>query len=256
MNNFIKLIVNTTTFIFVLIINYLSNTDLIGTSSVGEISNRYPTAITPAGYAFSIWGLIYLLLSLFLGYQWFVWKKQNGRDLIGAIGYYFTLSNLANILWIITWVNDRIGLSLICIGLLMGSLILLIQRLNLERWNAPPAVILFVWWPIVVYFGWILIATILNVNVLLVSAGGDRFLWGASIRGIIFVVIATIIYIYLIYTRNLHESALVGVWGFIAIAYQQADESKLIQAVVIVCSVVLLANTIYHAFRNRRSIIA
>lgn len=255
MKHHFKFLINTVTFLLVLVINYLSNTGILGTKSVGEISNQYPTAITPAGYAFSIWGLIYLLLTLFTSYQWYLWKKQIGRNLIDSIGYYFVISNLANSLWIIAWVNDRIAFSLIFISILLGALIKIILRLNIERWDAPPAVILFVWWPIVIYFGWILLATIVNVNVFLVSVGRDDFLWGASIRGVIFIISATLIYLYLIFTRNLRASALVGVWGFIAIAVKQADTNPSVRMAAIICSIVLSVNILYHAFRNRSSII-
>lgn len=252
-NDLFKLILTTTTFLLVLIFNYLSNTDLIGTRSVGEISDRYPTNITPAGYAFSIWGLIYLLLISFTGYQWYAWKKKHASNLVASVGYFFTISNLANISWIVAWVNDRIALSLISICILLWSLFKLIQRLNLERWNAPFSIVFFVWWPLVIYLGWIVLATLLNVNIFLVSIGRDDLLWGPAIRGIIFIISGTLIYLYLLYTRNLRESALVGVWGFIAIAYKHYEANQSVTIVALIGSIVLVINVAYHAYKNRSS---
>jgi hypothetical protein len=53
MNQIIKIILNSVSLLAVIIINYLSNTDVIGEQTVGDMSQNYDTLITPAGYAFS-----------------------------------------------------------------------------------------------------------------------------------------------------------------------------------------------------------
>jgi benzodiazapine receptor len=57
---------NIVAFIITLIINGLSNTTLIGGRTTAEVSNGYPTLITPEGYVFAIWGIIYVLLGVFV----------------------------------------------------------------------------------------------------------------------------------------------------------------------------------------------
>lgn len=52
-------------FLGVITVNVLSGMLPLGGRTTGEISDMYYTAITPAGYAFSIWSVIYVLL-LFL----------------------------------------------------------------------------------------------------------------------------------------------------------------------------------------------
>ena len=56
-------------FVSVVFINYFSNTGLLNNTTIGEISKDLNSLFTPAGYAFSIWGLIYLLLLGFAIYQ-------------------------------------------------------------------------------------------------------------------------------------------------------------------------------------------
>ena len=51
--------------IFTLTMNSLSNTDLLGEGTIASVSSKYTNLFTPAGYAFSIWGLIYLSLIAF-----------------------------------------------------------------------------------------------------------------------------------------------------------------------------------------------
>ncbi len=45
--------------------NYLSNTRFIGGKTIGDLSAKYDSLFTPAGYAFSIWGIIFLALIAF-----------------------------------------------------------------------------------------------------------------------------------------------------------------------------------------------
>lgn len=250
----IKLILNTLSFIIVLIINYLSNTDIIGEMSVGAVSNMYPTVITPAGYAFSVWGLIYFFLILFVGYQWYSSIKKKG-ELLNKVGLYFTLSNLANTFWIIAWVNNLIFLSLVLISLLLFCLFRLVQNLNLERFSSSLTTKLFVWWPIAIYSGWIILATALNFNVFLVRYGYDNVLWNATIWGVILLILGTLIYTYLIYSRNLRESAVIGIWGFTAIVINQIKENPVTGILALICAIFLFINVVYHAYRNKSFLI-
>lgn len=251
MNRLFKIMLNSASLLLTLVVSYLSNTDLIGQTSVGGVSERYSTVITPAAYAFSIWGLIYLLLLGFVGYQWYSWIKNEHSDVVDRTGYYFILSNLANASWVIAWVNGYIGISVGFILVLLGSLIKLVQRLNLEKWDAPFPIILFVWWPIVIYFGWVILAAVLNIQVFIVSLGWDQETLSAEIFGAVLLALSTVVYLYLIYSRNLRESAVVGAWGLAAIAVRQSDVNPVVTGVAVVSATVLLINVMIHAFRNR-----
>ena len=57
-------------------INYLAELLRLGGKDIGEISAKYPNLFTPAGYAFSIWGLIYLLLLIYVIYQLWSGKEE------------------------------------------------------------------------------------------------------------------------------------------------------------------------------------
>ncbi|MGB5257057.1 MAG: hypothetical protein WBN44_07355, partial [Woeseiaceae bacterium] len=60
---------NIVAFSIVIIVNYLSNALPINGQSMAEISAKYPSLFTPAGFTFSIWGIIYLALLAFVIYQ-------------------------------------------------------------------------------------------------------------------------------------------------------------------------------------------
>ena len=61
---------NITAFVLTIIVNGLAGSiTLIGGKTTAGISNLYPTLITPAGYVFAIYGVIYILLGVFVVYQ-------------------------------------------------------------------------------------------------------------------------------------------------------------------------------------------
>ena len=60
--------------------NYLANALPIGGKTTGELSDNLPNLFTPAGVTFSIWGLIYLLLAVYVVYSWgLIGGKRNKK---------------------------------------------------------------------------------------------------------------------------------------------------------------------------------
>src|SRR5690606_13141587 len=100
--------------------------------SINEISDKYATYLTPAGYAFSIWSLIYVLLVVLTVYQMRdIFKQREENDLPEAIGPWFIIANICNGLWTYVFVNEFIGLSVGILLLLTGSLYALLWRLRI-----------------------------------------------------------------------------------------------------------------------------
>lgn len=247
------LITNTLTLIFALVMNVLTGSDLFNGTTMADISARYETLFTPAGYAFSIWGIIYLLLILFLGYQWYAYIKYRQDEHLNRTGIWFALSNLANGLWVAAWLTDSIGLSVLLMLVLLLSLIILTFRLRLEIWDAPVRIIAFVWWPICIYMGWIIVATVANVSSFLVSIDWHGGMFSQEAWAIIMIVAAFIIYLLLIYFRNMREAALVGIWGLVAIAVKQWQVHPPVIITAIAAAVVLFVAVSVHGYKNRET---
>ena len=245
------LIFNTLTLLYALIMNGLSNTGTLGDKSVGEISNKYETLIAPAGYAFSIWGLIYFLLILFVAHQWYQWLKHKQDAELTQTGIWFALGNIANGTWIVAWLSESIGTSLLLMAVLLVSLIVLTIELRLELWDAPKRIIAFVWWPITIYLGWIIIASVANVAAFLVDKGWEGGFLSAKNWTIVMIFAATVIYLLLIYYRNLREAALVGIWALVAISIKHGQTNPSIFAAALAASGVLLIAIVVHALKNK-----
>src|SRR5690349_1220787 len=157
--NTLLVMLNSASFILMLFINYASNTYAFSTVSVGDISHKYDTLFAPANYAFIIWSVIFLLILGFVIYQW-VLLKSDPKHYIRRTGFWFIVSNITNALWVYCWVHEWLGYSVVLILILLFSIIMLTVQLQLELNDEPVRTIFFVWWPIAVYLGWIMVATI------------------------------------------------------------------------------------------------
>lgn len=253
MKPIVLLLANTISLVFALAMNALAGSSFFDGKTVGEVSRRYDTLFAPAGYAFAIWGLIYLLLVFFVAYQWFAWlKHREGRE-IEQTGLWLIVANLANGFWIGAWLSESIGLSVLLIFILLISLLALTVRLRMEIWDAPLRIIVFVWWPIVVYLGWIVVASAANVAAWIVSVGWQEVLLSASTWTILLIAVATLIYVLLVLRRNMREAALVGIWALIAIAVRQWQAHAEIAASALIGAVILLAVISWHVCKNWQS---
>ena len=160
------------TYIAMVVMNFLANALPINNRGTGEISNAYPNLFTPAGPAFSIWGLIYLLLGIYVIYQ-FVKKDQKTEEVIQKINPFFIATSLANISWIFAWHYDYIAISVAVMAVLLILLIKIADIIRLGNFTTIEKV--SIWAPFSIYFGWITVASIANITVFLVSIGWNGF---------------------------------------------------------------------------------
>lgn len=201
-------------YVAMVIINFLANSLPINNRSTGVISDAYPNLFAPAGFTFSIWGLIYLLLGGYVIYQ-FVKGGQKKEGLIKKINPWFIATSIANMAWIFAWHYDYIGLSVL---IMLGLLFLLIKVANvirLERFTALEK--LFVWAPFSIYFGWITVATIANITVFLVSLGWNGFGLADFIWTSIILLVGTLIGILRMTKDKNVAYGLVFVWAYLGI---------------------------------------
>src|SRR5690606_23994053 len=104
------------------------------------------------------------------------------------------------------------------------SLIRIILKTNMERWDAPVKIIAFTWWPICLYSGWITVALIANVSAYLTKIGWDGMGLSEVTWTIILIAVTVAINLLMIARRNMREFALVGVWGLVALYVRHKDE--------------------------------
>lgn len=232
--------------------NYKVNTLGINGNTVGSLSREYENLFTPASYAFSIWGLIFLSLTAQAVYLVKSDFSQNQADFIPKMVPFLILANLLNGAWLWFWLTEQTGISVLIMTGILASLILVILRLNMERWNAPRNIIAWIWWPICLYSGWIAVATIANFSAYLAKVGWtgglDELTWT-----LIMILVATALNLWMIYTRNMREFALVGVWALIAITVRHWGVIQEIQWISAAGAVTIILYAGAHGFKNRKS---
>ena len=243
-------ILNTITLVTMLFANYVGNTGFYSNENVADISHKYDTLFAPAGYAFAIWGALFLMAIGFVIYQWILIKRKDPNQYIERTGIWFALGNITNAAWIYCWLNQRIGLSVICILLLLISLVILTVRLRLELDDVSVRDIFFVWWPVTLYIGWIMVATIACIAAWLTSIGWGGIGIGGNVWTMILILIATVLYLLLIRNRNMREAASVGAWAFVAIAVRQWNIHNGIVWMALVAALVLMTASTMHLYKN------
>ncbi|OBX27174.1 hypothetical protein LX77_02684 [Gelidibacter algens] len=237
-----------------IIINYLSNTGAINNTTIGEVSNGLNSLFTPAGYAFAIWGFIYLLLLGFIIYQGrSLFVKVRDDDFVLKIGWWFVISCMANSAWVFLWLYGYTGLSCIFIFLLLFSLLKIVMNNAMELWDAPMSVIAFLWWPFVFYSGWVTVASIANVSSYLIKIEWDGFGMSEEAWTIFMILGALIVNLLVTWTRNMREFALVGAWALIAIAYSNYEIETTIAYIAGGAALVLIVSSMVHGYQNKET---
>lgn len=233
-------------------INYLSNTGVMNNTTIGEVSNSYRSLFTPAGYTFAIWGIIYLMLITFAIYQGrSLFYKMKSDDFVLKTGWWFVASCVFNSLWVFAWIYEYTGLSCIFIFLLLFSILKIIVSSRMELDDKPFPVIAFVWWPFVIYGGWVTVASIANVSTYFVKINWNGFGLEPAYWAIGLIVIASFINLIVIWKRNMREFAIVGAWALIGIGVANRVENNTIAFVAFVAAAVLLINASIHSYKNR-----
>ena len=150
-------------FLFVIAMNVMSNALPINNQSMAEISAKYPSLFTPAGFTFSIWGVIYLALLLFVVYQ--ALPAQRSNQAIASISRLFQINCIANSIWILVWHFDLLAVSVAVMLVILTTLALIYRKLLGEN--------LLLRLPFSLYTGWISLATIANISALQIGSGWD-----------------------------------------------------------------------------------
>lgn len=232
-------ILNVLGFLGTVIINALANILPINDVTTGELSDLYPNLFTPAALTFSIWGLIYVLLAIFVIYQLLpsVRRDPQKGDFIRRIGPFFFVSSLANMGWIFAWHYQNIVLSLVLMLVLLGSLLTIYLRLNIGTTEATRARKYLVHLPFSVYLGWITIATIANVTAALVHVNWGGFGLGEQFWAVAVIIVGIAIALAMLFTRKDAYYCLVVDWALLGILLKRLADATLPDQHVVIATI-------------------
>jgi benzodiazapine receptor len=243
---------NIIAFVAVVIVNGLAgSTTLIGGQDTAQVSDNNFTLITPAGYTFAVWGIIYTLLGLFVIYQALPSDKGITTE---KVGWFFILSCIANICWLFLWQFEFLAVSVVLMFLLFASLLKAYLNLGISKSSISWSERIAVQAPFSVYFGWITIASIANVAAALVSVGWNGLGLSAETWGILVILIALLITTLVVITRRDVAYGLVIIWALIGISSGQSGNQNitlLTQTSAVVVAVVIVVTLILQIFKSK-----
>lgn len=220
-------------------VNALATLLPLNGQDTGAISDRFQVFFVPAGYVFSIWGVIYLGWIAFAIYQALPSRRED--PLLRRIGWPFVFSGVANSAWLFAWHYNQFVLSLGIMLVLLLTLIYIYLAMGgargagstAERWNVRVVFGL--------YLGWITVATIANATSVLdfVQWGG----WGISpaVWAVIMLVVGAVVGWAMSWTQRDVAYLLVLVWAFVGIALKHSDTALVANAAWVTTAAVALA---------------
>jgi hypothetical protein len=234
-------------FVTVVAVNSIvAATGLIGGKTTAQVSDAYPTLVTPAGYVFSIWSVIYVLLGVFAIAQ--ALPRDYARVYREKIGWLFVLSCIFNIAWLFLWQFELLPASVVVMFLLLSTIILIYTRLGIGRSTVKPWEWIAFHLPFSVYLGWITIASIANVATALASVNWDGFGLSPETWAILIIAVAVLITSLVVVTRRDVAYGLVVVWALLGIAAKQSTYPTIVtaaQASAAIVGAIILIATLY-----------
>lgn len=223
-----------------LLVNFLANGLPVNGQTTGEVTRRFEVFFVPAGYAFSIWSLIYLGLLAYSAYLGLVVVRGRGADAARAIAPWYLLTAVANCCWLFAWHYNQFALSMLLMVVLLVSLIVIYRLLAVR----PPSSKLELWsvhMPFRVYLGWISVATIANATITLDDAGWDGFGLAEPTWGVIMVVVATALGLTM--SARFADVAYVAVlvWALVAVAVRLNETTSVFVAALVGAAILVLS---------------
>ena len=209
------------------VVNILSNALPINGITTAAVSDSLSTYFVPAGYVFSIWGVIYLGIVIYLISMFVNFKKEDM-----AIAPYVIASSLANTAWIFMWHYKLIYISVIFMLIILASLILIALKLNKPEVSSAKKI------PFNIYLGWISVASIANIAGALFTANWNGFGISPEVWSAIMIVIATVLAILALIKKNIAYT-LVILWALVGIVVKFQGVSDIVTIVGIFASVAI-----------------
>jgi len=222
---------NILAFAVTVVVNGLASSLALNGRTTAEVSDLYFTLVTPTGYVFAIWGVIYALLFVFVVFQ--ALPSQREKPFLTQIGVLFILSSFLNVVWLFLWHYNQIVLSVVLMFALLATLIAVYLRLGIGKSSVSLKERVFVRLPFSIYLGWITVASIANVASALVAVKWDGFGLANDVWAVIVIAVALLITLGVIATRKDVAYSLVIVWALVGIAVNQSGYQNIVLAATV-----------------------
>ena len=204
-------------------VNTLSNIFPIDGNTVADLANGPlgGVLITPANYAFIIWGVIYIGLIIYAWYQ--SRPRHRAQLLIKRLNVCLIVACVAQMGWIYLFTLQLYWLSVVAMVVILLALIVAYSELEDGQHRPERHRKRRVDGPISIYLAWISVATVVNVASAFYASGAQELGLSGAVWTAIMIVVANLIAAVAIVQRHDLPFALVFIWADVAIAQRHQD---------------------------------
>lgn len=238
----------------VLAVNTLANTLPINGLNTGEVSRLYPNLFVPAGFTFSIWSIIYLLMLGFMAIsvKW-LWNAPTLRpgQLALEISPLFLITCVLNSAWIIAWHHLFVGTSVLIMLAFLLTLIITYLRLQKHKRSITGYKKIFLYHFFTVYLGWITVATIANITAWLVSLKWNAFGIDPAFWSQTMIAVAIVIAIIFVSVKREHAYGWVIAWALGGIYAAQSESNPAIGSLSLGGVIIILLSSLVNLVLDR-----
>ena len=203
------------------IVAWLSNSGTFGADN-GAVSDRYPTLLVAAGYAFSIWGLIFLLDLAYAAWQ--ATGSRRHDPTLGRVAPWAAAGFALTTIWMPLFSLSQFWL---CLMVIFAALACLVRCAWLLSNDPSPATgqRVWAWLPLSLHAGWLSLAAFLNLAQVVVAyqllSATHQLPWSLVLFGL---ATLTLLLINLRLRGNLAYVA-AALWALVAVYVKQSGHA-------------------------------
>ncbi len=219
-----------------IVFNWIAAAGYVNNVTPQEVSARYETLVTPAGYAFSIWSLIYAGLVAFSLFQ----LSSRNLERFRAVRSAYILSCALNCAWVYFWHHDQIAICLALIFCLLATVAYINAKLPM---GGSAIESLLTRGPFGIYLGWLSAASLVNLAILLRHWNVDLGSGETAFAVVLILLAATLGVVFRAWLQN-YFAPLAIAWALTAIAIRQSGHTAIVTAAafgVIACLIASLS---------------
>jgi translocator protein len=239
------------TVIATLVVNVLAVVLPLNGLNTGAISDQFKVYFVPAGYVFSIWGIIYIGLIAHAIFQMLPSQRANPR--LRASGWWIAASGVANCLWLFAWHYEQFVLTLLVMTVLLVTLIAAYLTLEIGKTKTSRVELWAARIPFSVYLGWISVATIANATEVLDYLRWDGFGIPPKVWAIILMAVVVILSGLMSFTRRDIAYSAVLVWALIGVGIKNGGGARLVAYPAYASAVLIIVLLVFFIWQHRKT---
>ncbi|HEU4470617.1 MAG TPA: TspO/MBR family protein [Flavisolibacter sp.] len=227
--------------------NGLYNTLDPSLATMKEVSERYQSLFTPASYAFSIWGIIYLS---FIGYAIAqLLPDRRNKEVYSDLALPMIGLNIASSAWINLFGREQLGASVAVISamLILAVYLFVVAGRAVMLGEARSWLLV----PFSLFLGWIAVAVIANVSVWLEAKQWGRDILPEEGWTMLMIGVAALLSLLIAWRWKNFIVPLVVAWASYAISVARRPEYPSLGIVALAAAIVCVITALILLFRKR-----